>query len=52
MIEIEDAVATSLEDLDFIVEPFHKTTILNLLHPTPNFGLRLLLRQVHIEDCC
>ena len=28
MIEIEYAVATPLEDLDLVVEPFHKTTIL------------------------
>ena len=72
MIEIENAVATPLEDLDLVIESFHKTTILsadkvvgnflppvakqfqeilitlqitilNLLHPSPNFGLRLFL---------
>ena len=72
MIEIEYAVATPLEDLDLVVESFHKTTILSadkvvrnflppvakqfqeilitlqstimyLLDPSSNFGLRLFL---------
>jgi hypothetical protein len=42
MIEIEDAVATSIEDLDLIVDPFHKATILPcagyLVHPSDYLG--------------
>jgi len=37
MIEIEDTVAPSLEDLDLIVEPFHKTTILPADKEVRNF---------------
>ena len=30
MLEVEDAVTASFEDLDFVVEAFHKTAILAL----------------------
>ena len=81
MFEVENAVATSLEDFDLIVEPFHKTailslnevvrnflppageqfqeiietmqaTLLNLLDPSSNFGLSLLLGYVLVVDRC
>ena len=72
MFEVENAIATPLEDFDLVVEAFHKTAILsldkvvrnflppaieqfqeiietiqaailNLLDPSSNFGLSLLL---------
>ena len=37
MLGVENAVATSLEDFDLIVEPFHKTAILSLNEVVRNF---------------